>query len=181
MAETFAEYRKRLEDSVAGKDPMKILKETPAMLRRLILRRPPKLLARRPNPDKWSVREILGHLADDELVLGYRMRRVLEKPGGPIDGFDQARWANVLHYASDEPAKSVERFRQMRQWNLELFARLSAEEWELFGVHSERGRESLRDMALLYAAHDLNHAGQIRAILAAAEKPPAAAAQRRTA
>jgi DinB superfamily len=176
MAETYVEYGQRLQGYVAGKDPIKILRETPGMLRRLILRKPPKLLSRRPQPEKWSVGEILSHLADDELVLGYRMRRVLEEPDRSIDGFDQARWADVLRYASDEPSKSLERFRQMREWNLDLFARLSAEEWSLSGVHSERGRESLRDMALLYAGHDLNHAGQIRAIVA-----PGAAGARRTA
>lgn len=176
MAETSEEYGKRLQGYVAGKDPLKVLRETPAMLRRLIVRKPPKLLSRRPQPEKWSVREILSHLADDELVLGYRMRRVLEEPGRPIESFDQARWASVLRYASDEPAKTLERFREMRQWNLDLFGRLSAEEWSLFGVHAERGRESLRDMALLYAGHDLNHAGQIRAIVA-----PAGAGARRTA
>jgi len=173
MAETSEEYGNRLKSYVAGKDPIKVLRETPGLLRRLILRKPPKLLSRRPRPEKWSVREILSHLADDELVLGYRMRRVLEEPGRAIDGFDQARWASVLRYASDEPSRTVERFREMREWNLDLFARLTPEEWSLFGVHAERGRESLRDMALLYAGHDLNHAGQIRAIVA-----PAAAARR---
>jgi hypothetical protein len=166
MAETFEDYRKKLEGYVAGKDPMKVLRETPAMLRRLIQRKPAKLLARRPHPDKWSVREILSHLADDELVLAYRMRKVLEQPGGTIDGFDQTRWASVLHYEADEPARTIERFRGLREWNLDLFSRLSAEEWSLSGVHSERGRESLRDMARLYAGHDLNHARQIRAIVA---------------
>ena len=146
------------------------------------MRKPPSLLARRPQPEKWSVQEILSHLADDELVLGYRMRRVLEEPGRSIDGFDQARWASVLHYASDEPATTLERFRRMREWNLDLFSRLSAEEWALFGVHAERGRESLRDMALLYAGHDLNHAGQIRAIVEpAARAPKVGASARRTA
>jgi len=172
MAETSQEYGKRLQGYVAGKDPLKILRETPALLRRLIVRKAPKLLSRRPHPDKWSVREILAHLADDELVLAYRIRKVLEEPGRTIDGFDQARWASVLHYASDEPSRTLERFRQMREWNLELFSRLSAEEWSLSGVHTERGRESLRDMALLYAGHDLNHAGQIRAIVAPVRAVP---------
>ena len=121
MAETSQEYGKRLQGYVAGKDPLKILRETPALLRRLIVRKAPKLLSRRPHPDKWSVREILAHLADDELVLAYRIRKVLEEPGRTIDGFDQARWASVLHYASDEPSRTLERFRQMREWNLELF------------------------------------------------------------
>jgi hypothetical protein len=173
MSETSEQYRDRLAGYVGQRDPMKILQETPALLRRLIVRKSPALLARRPQPEKWSVREILSHLADDELVLGYRLRMVLANPGCAIEGFDQAQWAKVLRYSSIEPARSVARFREIRQWNLDLMSRLSPEEWQRYGVHAERGRETPRDMALLYAGHDLNHAAQIRRIVSPAAALPA--------
>jgi len=173
MDETFEQYKERIRGYVGRRDPMKILRETAALLRRLIVRKPPALLTRRPAPDTWCVAEILAHLADTELVLGYRMRSVLARPGKAIESIDQALWAKVLTYASIEPQSSIRRFREMRQGNLELMARLTAEQWQLYGEHSERGRETLRDMAVLYAGHDLNHADQVRRIVSSAAEPAA--------
>lgn len=64
------------------------------------------------------------------------------------------------------------RFRETRQWNLELLAGLTEKEWSRYGIHCERGRESVRDMVLLYAGHDLNHAEQIRLASTAAGSAP---------
>jgi len=162
MSETSAQYKARLHGYVGKRDPMAVLRETPALLRKLILRQPPELLARRPKADKWSANEILAHLAETEIILGYRIRSVLANSGRPIENVDQIVWAKAMRYDKVEPWKSVVRFRENRAWTLELLAGLTPEEWSRYGVHSERGRESVRDMALLYAGHDLNHAAQIR-------------------
>jgi hypothetical protein len=162
MSESSAEYKARLHGYVGKRDPLAVLRETPALLRKLILRQPPELLARKPKGGKWSAAEILAHLADTELVLGYRIKSVLAENGRPIENVDQTLWSKSMRYEKVEPWKSVVRFRETRSWNLDLLAGLTPEEWSRYGVHSERGKESVRDMALLYAGHDLNHAAQIR-------------------
>ena len=149
---------------------MGILRETPSVLPRLIARQSPQLAARRPKPDKWSIAEILAHMADVEIVLAYRFRRVLAEPRATIEAFDQDVWAAALRYRSVPPGKSVLRFRELRRWNLDLLGGLTVGEWSRYGNHSERGRESIRDMVRLLSGHDLNHAGQIREILSASDR-----------
>ena len=165
MKETFAQYKARLFGYVGQRDPMAILRQTPSILQRLVARQSPRRLRRQPKPGKWSVAEILAHMADVEIVLAYRVRRVLAQPRAPIEAFDQDVWAAALRYRGIDPAKSLARQRELRRWNIDLLGRLTAEEWSRFGNHSERGRESVRDMVKLLAGHDRNHTGQVRAVL----------------
>ncbi|HSN68350.1 MAG TPA: DinB family protein [Thermoanaerobaculia bacterium] len=165
MSESFDEYKRRLHGYLGDRDPLEVQSETVEQLRRLIHGRSDETLTRSPAPGKWSVAQILGHLADGEIVLGYRMRSMLAESGCPIAAYDQARWAESMRYSEIPAATSLERFAQLRAWNLALLSNLSDEEWDRFGVHAERGRESVRDTARLYAGHDLNHTMQIRGIL----------------
>jgi len=121
-------------------------------------------LARRPAPDKWSIQELAAHLADDELVGAYRIRMILSSPGTAIQAFDQDIWARTGRYASADAGASVELFRVLRHANLALLRALTPAEWNLYGIHAERGKESIRDIAMYYAGHDLNHFRQIEAI-----------------
>ncbi|HVT45027.1 MAG TPA: DinB family protein [Thermoanaerobaculia bacterium] len=163
--ETFEEYSKRLRELVGPVDPMEVQANTADVLSRLLADVPDDLLRKPPRPGKWSVGQILGHLAEGEMVLGYRIRCILANNGCAIEGYDQSRWAEVMQYEEIAPPLSLERFRALREWNLALLRRLTDEEWKQFGIHSERGAESIRDMVALYAGHDLNHLGQIRAIV----------------
>jgi hypothetical protein len=121
-------------------------------------------LARRPAPDKWSIQELAAHLADDELVGAYRIRMILSSPGTTIQAFDQDIWARTGRYATTDTEASVEMFRILRQANLALLRSLTPGEWDLYGIHAERGTESIRDIAMYYAGHDINHFKQIEAI-----------------
>ena len=125
-------------------------------------------LARRPAPEKWSIQELVAHLADDELVGGYRIRMILSAPGTPIQAFDQDVWARTGRYDKTDVRSSLEMFRVLRQANLALLRSLSPGEWNMFGMHAERGSESIRDIAMYYAGHDINHFKQIEAIRASA-------------
>jgi hypothetical protein len=164
MSESSEDYKARLIGYVGDREPLEILSETAGVLRQLLGGVDPEVLVTPPAPGKWSIAEILAHLADDELILAYRMRAVLVDPGVEIISFDQNRWADALRYREISPRASLSTFEAVRQWNLEAMKTLAPEEWDRFGVHEERGRESIRDMALLYAGHDINHSNQIRAI-----------------
>ena len=165
MSESSEDYKARLIGYVGERDPLEILSETARLLRDLLDGVPPDALVIPPAPGKWSIAEILAHLADDELILAYRMRTVLVAPGVEIVSFDQNRWADALRYREIPARASLATFEAVRQWNLEAMKTLTPELWDRFGVHEERGRESIRDMALLYAGHDINHSNQIRAIV----------------
>ncbi len=163
--ETHEAYKRRILSYVAGEDPLEIQASTYDRLQELLRGTAPATLTRRPSPGKWSILEIVAHLAEDELVGAYRIRRILASPGTPIEAFDQDRWAISGKYADRELASCLELFRVLRKSNLDLFRTLDAAQWKRHGVHAERGVESVADIAEYYAGHDLNHLGQIQAIL----------------
>jgi hypothetical protein len=157
-------YKARILGYQAGADFLALQTEAPEKLASLIDGLSAEALARRPAPDKWSIQELAAHLAEDELVGAYRIRMILSSPGTAIQAFDQDVWARTGRYASTDTQASVEMFRILRQANLALLRSLSPEEWNLYGIHAERGPESIRDIAMYYAGHDLNHFQQIETI-----------------
>jgi DinB superfamily len=168
VTETQEQYKARILGYLAGRDPMPLLATAPDRLAALVDGVPEPLLDRRPSPAKWSIREIVAHLADDELVGAYRIRFILSAPGTAVQAFDQDAWAATGRYSATDITQSLELFRLLRTANVSLLRVLRPDEWERFGVHAERGRESVHDIAAYYAGHDLNHFTQIERILAAA-------------
>ena len=117
-----------------------------------------------PSPEKWSIRQILAHLAEVEMVVGWRLRQALTKSGGPVAAFDQDDWARVGRYGKRDPAQSLALFRAARACNLSLLRGLSKAEWECYHLHEERGKETVARTVMLIAGHDLNHLAQIQRI-----------------
>jgi hypothetical protein len=165
MSETPQQYSERIMKMIEGKDPLKTQSATPKKLESLVKRAPPSKLRKRPAPDKWSVAEILAHLADTEIVVGWRIRSILAAPGTPIQAFDQDAWAAAGNYAKRDPRKSIAQFRAVRDANLALYKSLSPEQWKHFGMHAERGEENLTRILHMMAGHDVNHISQIEQIL----------------
>lgn len=167
MQETPQKYTQRILGNVEGYDPLKVQAETPKKLGRLIQRASPSKLRQKPAPGKWSAAEIVAHLADCEVVVGWRMRQILGAPGTPIQAFDQDAWAAAGHYDKREAKKSLVQFRAAREGNLLLLKSLTPEQWKQHGMHSERGVETIEHIVSLMAGHDLNHLGQVERIVAA--------------
>jgi hypothetical protein len=165
MQETPQQYTQRVVGYIEGKKPLTVQAATAKKLERLIKGVPTAKLRKRPAPDKWSVSEILAHLADAEIVGGFRMRFILGAPGTPITAFDQDSWVTSGHYAKRDPRKSVEQFRILREANLALLKSLTPEQWKHYGMHSERGQESIEHIVRMFAGHDVNHMRQIEGIL----------------
>jgi hypothetical protein len=166
MKETPQEYIKRMLGHVEGQDPLKLQAAAPKKLEKLTKGQPASKLRKRPAPDKWSVQEIVAHLADTEIVGGWRIRLILGSPGTPILAFDQDTWATCGHYHKRDPRKCVEQFRVLREANLALLKSLTPEQWKHHGMHSERGPETVEHIVRMFAGHDLNHIAQIERILA---------------
>jgi DinB family protein len=165
MKETPQQYTQRIVSHTEGKKPLAVQAATAKKLQQLIKGVPTAKLRKRPAPDKWSVGEILAHLAETEIVGGFRMRLILGAPGTPVPAFDQDAWVISGHYAKRDPRKSLEQFREMRATNLALLKSLTPEQWKHHGVHAERGVETIEHIARLYAGHDINHRRQIEEIL----------------
>jgi len=170
MQETPQEYIKRILGNVEGFDPLKVQGGTAKKLERLIKGVPASRLRKRPAPEKWSVGEILAHLADSEIVVGWRLRQILGAPGTPIQAYDQDSWAAAGHYGKRDPHKSAELFRVVREANLALLMSLAPDQWKHHGMHAERGEETIERIVQMMAGHDINHTKQVERILATKKK-----------
>jgi hypothetical protein len=160
-----AEYLQRVQSLVAGDDYLAIQSQTADALSELIEGVPEGELQQRPKPEKWSVAEIVAHLAEDEIATAWRYRQMIETPGCPLAGFDQDLWAKLGIYRSRQTVDSLELFRLLRRTNIRMLERLTPEEWQRHGIHSERGRITVQELARHMAGHDTNHLQQVRSIL----------------
>lgn len=160
-----AEYLARIREHATGGNPLDLQKQSPEVIAELIAGVPAEKLTTRPAMDKWSIGEILAHLAEDEIVTAWRYRQMVEHSGTELAGFDQDLWARMGQYASRAPQDSLQLFRLLRTANLQFLQKLTPEQWECSGIHAERGRITVRDLAVHMAGHDANHIEQIRKIL----------------
>ncbi len=164
MQETPQQYIRRILGYQQGRSPLAVQRATPARLARLLRGLSRAQLRRRPAPGKWSINEIVAHLADTELVGAYRLRMILSKNGTPIQAFDQDVWARTGNYNRVDPRLVLGMFRALRAANLRLIRSLPPRRLRHYGIHAERGKESVMRIIQLYAGHDLNHLRQIEAI-----------------
>lgn len=174
MQETAQEYTARLLSYGEGKDPLRLQQAAPAKLAALLKGKNRKQVMRRPTPDKWSVAEILAHLADAELAIAWRLRQVLTNNAIPIQAYDQDMWAKTFDYAHRDPRHSLANFRALREANVALLKSVPRNLWENYGVHQERGNESVNHIVRMVAGHDLNHLLQIEGIFKGSREKKAA-------
>jgi uncharacterized damage-inducible protein DinB len=160
-------YVTALLDLLGDRDPLAVVGEMVPALERALAGVDEELLRRPEREGKWSVSEVVAHLADSELVWGYRLRRVLADERPTLTGYDQDGWAARLRYRDARLADSLALFSALRAGNLRLLRAASAEDLQRVGLHSERGEETVQRMLELYAAHDLVHRNQIERIKAA--------------
>ena len=114
----------------------------------------------RPAPAKWTAREVVHHLADSEMTSAVRLRLLLAVDGASIAGYDQDEFARRLHY--DRPIEaSLEAFKAARRTTAEILDRMTDQEWQRAGTHSEHGRYSVERWLEIYSTHAHKHAEQI--------------------
>ena len=166
-------YVNSLFQALGSRQPLEVLAETPEALRRAVAGMT-SLQERTPErAGKWSVRQVVQHLADSELVGGFRFRMVLAHDSPELPGYDQDLWAERLHYEDTDLATALLDFAMLRQSNLRLIMRAKPGDLRRVMSHSERGDESLSQMISMYAGHDLVHLAQIRRIRQAIGAPAA--------
>ena len=157
----------RYLDAVAGRDPLELSSKAHKRLRHLIEGLSEKELEWSPGPGKWSIKQVLAHLADGEVINGSRLRFVAAMDRPTIVGYDQDAFIANLCVDQLSAEEWLDAFRSMRALNVALLSRLPKEAFAKVGMHSERGEESLGHMVFLYAGHDIVHERQIAALLLA--------------
>jgi hypothetical protein len=160
-AEHAAAYVGAVLDLLGDQDPVVVLQGTPAALMRALQGLSIEQLRQPESPGKWSIGQILQHLADSEIVWAWRMRLVLAQDRPPLTGFDQDLWAERLHYDQEDPSEALALFAVLRRANLRVLSRSTPADLQRVGVHRERGEESVEHLRRLYAGHDLLHLRQI--------------------
>jgi hypothetical protein len=115
-------------------------------------------------PGKWSIRQIVAHLADTELVYAHRMRQMVAEENPTLIAFDQEAWTKNLNYARRKPKQSLESFRHMRAENYELLKELPEGAYARAGNHSERGPVTLGSQVEVLAEHAESHVRQMQGI-----------------
>ena len=151
-------------EALGERDPLEVMRETPTKLREIVSKLPASAIAAREAPGKWSIGEVIQHLADSELVGANRFRMVMAHENPPLLAYDQDLWAERLRYSESNVDEALDEFALVRRSNVRLFERASESDFERVGMHSERGEESLRHLLKLYAGHDLVHLRQIERI-----------------
>ncbi len=160
-------YVRGLLDLLDGRDPLEVQARLIDSLERAIEGLDDAQLRTPEAPGKWSVVEVVQHLADIEIVYGYRYRTVLGDDEPAITGFDQDGWAGTFGYREADLNAALAQIGLMRETNLRLLRTLTQEQRDRVGHHTERGPESLWRTVELVAAHDLVHLAQIERIKAA--------------
>jgi len=155
-----AEERKKL---------VELYRDGYAAVAEALLKITPEELDFKPGPGKWSVRDIIHHLADSEMTAAVRLRLLLAEDRPTIQGYDQDEYARRLYY--DRPHEtSLELFRVARTSTAEILDRLTPAEWVREGTHTEAGPYGIESWLKTYSGHAHKHARQIRVARDAAVK-----------
>ena len=157
-------YSRRILSNVIGKDALSVMRKTPRALAVLVKGLTAKELRTPPARGKWTITQLVCHLADTEIVLGFRLRMSIAQSGTPLQAIDQNKWANGLGYDKGEIRTRLALFAHLRREHVRLLGALPAKDWKRYGMHEERGKETIERMAKMYAGHDLNHIAQIKSL-----------------
>ena len=157
-----SEYRERILKLLGNRKPTDVLEATPKRLQEAFRAMGPEGLKRSYAPGKWSAAQILCHLADAEMAIGFRLRQVLSEENHKIQAFEEDDWAK--RYTGLDAKTALDAQAAMRAWNLALIRTLKPEDWKRNTFHPERGEETVEVLIKMLAGHDLNHLAQMEQI-----------------
>lgn len=156
---TEAEFKKHLD--AAEKSPKEIATAASGLSE--------QVLRYKPSPEKWCVLEILGHLADVEIIYGYRLRQMLADTKPVIASLDQNAWALNLNYLDSPPSELVAFYGLARHHKLRLLRNLTASDFSKSAFHPEMQRETtVAELVERMGGHGAAHLQQIEKLKAAA-------------
>jgi hypothetical protein len=163
-AEHASAYTSAVLELLGDREATAVLREMPVALPRAVEGLSTEQVREPERPGKWSIGQILQHLADSEVVWAWRMRLILAEDRPRLTGYDQDLWAERLRYDQADPSEALALFALLRRANLRLVDGATPADLKRAGVHAERGEESLEHLCRLYAGHDLLHLRQIERV-----------------
>lgn len=134
-------------------------------LERVLSAAPPETILRNPGENRWSILQVVGHLADAELLASVRIRRIITQDRTRLWGYQQEVWADRLGYQRRKLQTVLSRFALLRRENGELLADQSDGVWEQTAEHDLYGVLSLRQWIEDYLDHTAKHLNQIRELI----------------
>lgn len=152
-------YRERLLGLLGDRNPLEALDANSKRVESVARRLGEAGLSRSYGPGKWTGKQILAHLADAEIGIGFRIRQVLSEENHRIQPWDEGAWAR--RYTDVDVESALASYLASRRWNLSLLRGLSAQDLEREAFHPERGPEKLGTVVRVLAGHDLNHLAQL--------------------
>ena len=152
-------YRERILGLLGDRNPLEALEANSKRVETVARRLGDAGLSRSYGPGKWTGKQILAHLADAEVGIGFRVRQILSEDNHRIQPWDEGSWARRYDHVDVESALGS--YRALREWNLALFRGLSPGDLDREAFHPERGPEKLGIVIRLLAGHDLNHLAQL--------------------
>lgn len=162
----------RPDDAPQLQAALALLEKTPQLLKTLLADVDQQTLAWKPAADRWSIGEILAHLADLEQVYGRRVQRIVAEDSPALDKYDQNRAAAEGRYSRPDPEDSLASFTETREATLAFLSMLPPGAAGRAGRHSELGLVTLSEMLHEMACHDLGHLRQIAELYRAREFHP---------
>lgn len=144
-------------------DPLEVIESTPPALARLVRGSDEARLTRSPAVGKWSIRDILSHLADCEITFAFRLRQTVAEAHHTIQPFDQELWAQP--YGSYGAHDALGLFTMLRRWNVMFVRAVGPAALTKAVTHPERGDMTFRTILETMGGHDINHTRQIEKLV----------------
>jgi uncharacterized damage-inducible protein DinB len=151
---------------IGSRDPYPVLKSTAARISELCRDLSGEQMATPPEPGKWSIHEIVAHLADTELMFQVRIRLILFEDSPHLTAYNQDQWVNGWTREQEPFEATLERFRVLRESTVRLLENTPEHDLKRTGTHAERGIQTAGDYIIIAAGHDINHLDQITSIRA---------------
>lgn len=107
-------------------------------------------------PDKWSIKELVGHLIDSERIFAYRALRFARNDQTPLPGYEQDDYVRAGNFGSRSMRDLADEFEQLRRANLSFFRSLDDEAWLRRGTAND-AEVSVRALAYILAGHETHH------------------------
>lgn len=115
----------------------------------------------RPNPNRFSMREVVAHLADWEPIMLTRIQTGVDSPGATINAYDEGQMAVDHDYAASDPLERLRAWKSDRAKSIEYISKLTDDDFAKPVVHPERGRMTVGDIAHMLVSHDIYHLEQL--------------------
>jgi hypothetical protein len=161
-------YRAEILAALGDRDALEVLTETLTEIAEVTSGATAEQLDRSPGPGEWSPTQVLHHLADNDLVTGVRVRMIVTDDRPQLVPYNQDVWTARFADLEDDPRATLHRWEALRENNLRVWRSLNEAEWLRTGLHPVRGEQSVRDIVMLLAGHDIVHIDQLRRGIAAA-------------